>query len=181
MGPYVHALGDATNLAPLYAFIVGVLAQYYGKRLSEAPSSVITATALLSVAVFCYCGTRKQTAPILLVECLCAAWLVVSIAWRSVPIFGPLDFTVVRFYGKISYSFYLLHVLGMLFAGRLLDLAGFSVLELPISIAALVVTLVSILLVTPAAYLSWRFIEIPFVNFAKNSRPRLVQAPTPSP
>jgi peptidoglycan/LPS O-acetylase OafA/YrhL len=53
-------------------------------------------------------------------------------------------------------------------------------LELPVSVAAVIVTTVSILLVTPAAYLSWRFIEIPFVNFAKNIGPRLVQVPVPS-
>jgi peptidoglycan/LPS O-acetylase OafA/YrhL len=94
-----------------------------------------------------------------------------------VSIFKLLDFSLVRFYGKISYSFYLLHVLGMLFASRLLDLARFPVSELPISIAAVIVTLASILVVTPAAYLSWRFIEIPFVNFAKNIGPRLVSAP----
>jgi peptidoglycan/LPS O-acetylase OafA/YrhL len=180
-GPYVHALGDATNLAPLYAFVVGVLVQYCGKRLYDAPSSGIAAvTAILSVALFCYCGTRKQTAPILLVECLCAAWLVGLIAWRSEPIFRPLDFGVVKFYGRISYSFYLLHVLGIMFANRLLEFAGFAVSELPISVAAIALTVASILLVTPAAYLSWRFIEIPFVNFARNIGPRLVQAPLPS-
>jgi peptidoglycan/LPS O-acetylase OafA/YrhL len=95
-------------------------------------------------------------------------------------IFQPLDFAVVRFYGKISYSFYLLHPLGMLFANRLLEVAKFSIPELPISVATVIVTVVSILLVTPVAYLSWRFIEIPFVNFGKNYRPRLVEASVPS-
>jgi len=180
-GPYVHALGDATNLAPLYAFIGGVLAQYYGRRLSHAPSSLaVSIIATLSVALCWYCGTRKQTAPILLVECLCAALLVASIAWRPLAIFKPLDLGVVRFYGKISYSFYLLHVLGMLFATRLLGLAKFPISELPISVATVIVTIVSILLITPAAYLSWRFIEIPFVSFGKNIGLRLVQAPLPS-
>jgi peptidoglycan/LPS O-acetylase OafA/YrhL len=179
-GPYVRALGDATNLAPLYAFIVGVLAQHYGRRLSLVPSSlVVSIIAILSVVLFWYCGTRKQTAPILLIECLCVAWLVASIAWRPVAIFQPLDFSVVRFYGKISYSFYLLHVLGMLCATELFSLTRFPVTELPISIATVTVTIASILLVTPAAYLSWRFIEIPFINFGKNIGPRLVQVPLP--
>ncbi len=153
-GPYVHALGDATNLVSIIA--------------------------ILSVALCWYSGTRKQTAPILLVECLCAALLVASIAWRPLAIFKPLDLGVVRFYGKISYSFYLLHVLGMLFATRLLGLAKFPISELPISVATVIVTIVSILLITPAAYLSWRFIEIPFVSFGKNIGLRLVQAPLPS-
>src|SRR6266700_6803737 len=70
--------------------------------------------------------------------------------------------------------------LGMLFATRLLGLAKFPISELPISVATVIVTIVSILLITPAAYLSWRFIEIPFVSFGKNIGLRLVQAPLPS-
>jgi peptidoglycan/LPS O-acetylase OafA/YrhL len=180
-GPYVHALGDATNLAPLYAFIFGVLAQRHGRRLSQFSSPVVAAiTAILSIALFCYCGTRKQTAPVLLVECLCATWLVILIAWRNMPIFRPLDFGVVQFYGRISYSFYLLHVLGMFFANQFLGLLNFPLSELPISVAAVIVTAVSILVVTPAAYLSRRFIEIPFVNFGKAAPSELAQAPVPS-
>jgi peptidoglycan/LPS O-acetylase OafA/YrhL len=166
-GPYVHALGDATNLAPLYAFVVGVLAQHYGKRLRCVRPSAATATGILAVVLFCYGGTRKQTAPILLFECLCAASLVALIAWRPITLFKPLDSNVARFYGKISYSFYLLHVLGMLFANQLLAVAGFPLFALPISIGALVVTVLSVVITTPGAYLSWRFIEMPCVNIGK--------------
>jgi peptidoglycan/LPS O-acetylase OafA/YrhL len=170
-GPYVHALGDSTNLAPLYAFIVGVLAQHHGRRLSDIRPSVATLIAILSVVVFCYFGTRKQTAPILLLECLSAAWLVALIAWRPVPIFRPLDFGPVRFYGKISYSFYLLHVLGMLFASRLLGLAGISLSGLPVSVATIAFTVLSVMVTTPAAYLSWRFIELPCIELGKRGWP----------
>jgi peptidoglycan/LPS O-acetylase OafA/YrhL len=166
-GPYVHSLGDATNLAPLYAFVVGVLAQHYGKRLSDVSPPVVTFAAILSVIAFVYCGTAKQTAPILLLECLSAAWLVASIAWRPVSIFKCLDSSVVRFYGRISYSFYLLHTLGTLFANKLLTVATFQLSELPISVGTIVVTVASVLLTTPAAYLSWRFIESPFINLGK--------------
>jgi peptidoglycan/LPS O-acetylase OafA/YrhL len=166
-GPYVHALGDSSNLAPLYAFIVGVLAQHYGNRLSDIRPSSATVAAILSVVIFCYCGTRKQTAPILLIECLSAAWLVALIAWRPVAIFRPLDLSVVRFYGRISYSFYLLHVLGMLFANRLLLLTGVSLAGLPVSVGTVALTALSVIITTPAAYLSWRFIEMPGIKFGK--------------
>jgi peptidoglycan/LPS O-acetylase OafA/YrhL len=73
-GPYVHLLGDSTNLAPLYAFIVGVLAQHYGKRLTDIPQPAALLAAIFSLVVFCYLGTRKQTAIVLLLECLSAAW-----------------------------------------------------------------------------------------------------------
>jgi peptidoglycan/LPS O-acetylase OafA/YrhL len=160
-------LGDASSLAPLYAFIVGVLAQHYGRRLSDIRPSIAMVAAILSVVLFCYCGTHKQPALVLLLECASAAWLVALIAWRPVAIFKPLDFGPVRFYGKISYSFYLLHVLGMLFADRLLTLAGVSLSGLPVSVGTITLTVVSVMVTTPAAYLSWRFIEMPCIDFGK--------------
>jgi peptidoglycan/LPS O-acetylase OafA/YrhL len=164
-GPYVHVLGDASNLAPFYAFVFGVLAQRYGQRVAAFWPGAATLAACLSVILFCYCGTRKQTAPILLLECLGATWLVVLIAWQSVAFFKPLDSRIVRFYGRISYSFYLLHVLGIVFAFR--ALGEFPLSSLPISIATALAAVAAILITTPAAYLSWKFIEIPAINFAK--------------
>jgi peptidoglycan/LPS O-acetylase OafA/YrhL len=166
-GPYVHALGDSTILAPLYAFIVGVLAQHYGRRLSDIRPSIATVAAILSVIVFCYCGNHKQPALILLLECLSAVCLVTLIAWRPVALFKPLDLAAVRFYGKISYSFYLLHVLGMLFADRILGLAGISLSGLPVSVGTIALTVLSVMVTTPAAYLCWRFVEKPCINFGK--------------
>jgi peptidoglycan/LPS O-acetylase OafA/YrhL len=171
-GPYVHALGDSTTLGPLYAFIVGVLAQHYGRRLSDIRPSLATLATILSVVLFCYCGNHKQPALILLLECFSAACLVVLIAWRPIAIFRPLDFSPVRFYGKISYSFYLLHVLGMLFADRLLTLAGVSLSGLPVSVGAIAFTVLSVMVTTPAAYLSWRFIEMPCIDLGKRGWPR---------
>jgi peptidoglycan/LPS O-acetylase OafA/YrhL len=169
--PYAHALGDSTNLAPLYAFVVGVLAQHYGRCLSDIRPSVATGAAILSVIIFCYCGNHKQPALILLLECFSAACLVTLIAWRPVALFKPLDLAPVRFYGKISYSFYLLHVLGMLFASRALTLAGVSLSGFPASVGTFTFTVLSVMVTTPAAYLSWRYIEMPFINFGKTSRP----------
>jgi peptidoglycan/LPS O-acetylase OafA/YrhL len=166
-GSYVHALGDASNLAPLYSFVVGVLAQHYGRRLARIRASVATSIAALSIVLFCYCGMRKQTAPILLLECASAAWLVLLAAWRPVPMFQPLDVPLIGFYGRISYSFYLLHVLGISFAERLLSASGLSFSTLPVSLGIVALTLVSIAMTTPAAYLAWRFIELPGINFGR--------------
>ena len=41
--------------------------------------------------------------------------------FRHMALFKPLDFKLVRFYGRISYSFYLLHPLGILFAYRAIN------------------------------------------------------------
>jgi peptidoglycan/LPS O-acetylase OafA/YrhL len=174
-GAYVHLLGDATNLAPLHAFVVGVLVQHYGPRLRLA-APLATLAALASIALFLYCGTRKQTAPILLLECLSAAWLVVAVAFHPLAIFKPLDFWLARFYGRISYSFYLLHVLGMLFASRIV---GTSLSGLPVSLGTVLLTLLTIALTTPAAYVFWRYIEVPGLNLGKRFANSYVRAPAP--
>jgi exopolysaccharide production protein ExoZ len=160
-GPYIHLLGDATNLAPLYAFVVGVLAHRYERRLVDCPRAVATFAAFFSIVLFCYCGTRKQTAPVLMLECLCSAWLVMACARQPLALFCPLDVAVIRFYGRISYSFYLLHVLGILLASRILSATGASLSSLPVSVGAVAMTALSILVTTPVAYLFWRFIEVP--------------------
>jgi peptidoglycan/LPS O-acetylase OafA/YrhL len=90
------------------------------------------------------------------------------IAWRPVALFWPLDLGVVRFYGKISYSFYLLHLLGILFANQALAAANFPFAALPVSFAMITVLIASVLMTTPAAYLSWRYIEVPFINLGKS-------------
>ena len=67
-GVWVHLFGDATNLSPFYAFVVGVLIQHYGPRLRLPRRS--TPLPRSPRCVVPVCGTRKQTAPILLLECL---------------------------------------------------------------------------------------------------------------
>ena len=123
---------------------------------------------IAAVAVFWFGGSRHQSALIILLECLSAATLIGLIAWHPASsLFKPLDFAPVRFYGRISYSFYLIHSLGILFAFRTLDPLTLNAHGLPLSIAVIFVTLVSILITTPLAYLSWRFIETPGIRYGK--------------
>jgi peptidoglycan/LPS O-acetylase OafA/YrhL len=168
-GPYVHLLGGFTNLAPLYAFVVGVLLHFRGARITSLVSpGLATFAGIAAVSVFWFCGSRHQSALIILLECLCAATLIGLIAWHpTTSLFKPLDFAPVRFYGRISYSFYLLHPLGILFAFRILEPLTLNARGLPLSLTIIFTTLVSILLTTPIAYLSWRFIETPCIRLGK--------------
>jgi peptidoglycan/LPS O-acetylase OafA/YrhL len=175
-GPYVHLLGGFANLAPLYAFVVGVLLHFRGARITSLISpGLATFAGIVAIALFCFCGSRTQSALIMLLECLSAATLIGLISWHpATSLFKPLDFASVRFYGRISYSFYLLHPLGILFAFRILDPLTLNARGLPLSITVIFVTLASILLTTPLAYLSWRFIETPCIRLGK----RLGRRPT---
>ena len=168
-GPYVHLLGGFTNLAPLYAFVVGVLLHFRGARyVSILSPRLATFEGIAAIALFCFCGTRTQSALILLLECVSSATLIALIAWRpGMPLFKPLDFGIVRFYGRISYSFYLIHLLGISFAFRMINPAAMNADGMPLSVTIIFATLASILATTPAAYLSWRFIEAPAIAFGK--------------
>lgn len=168
-GPYVHLLGGFTNLAPLYAFVVGVLLHFRGPRYASGIGpGLATFEGIAAIAIFCFCGTRTQSALILLLECLSSATLIALIAWRpAMTLFKPLDFRLVRFYGRISYSFYLLHLLGISLAFRMMDPGAMNADGMPLSLTIALATGISILVTTPAAYVSWRFIETPAIAFGK--------------
>jgi peptidoglycan/LPS O-acetylase OafA/YrhL len=172
VGTYCHALGDGSNLAPLYAFIVGILVHFRGSVLARRlRAKWVSSIALLSVFVFCFAGLLKespQTGWLLVIECFTAALLVTLIVWHPrAMVFRPLDFRIVRFYGRISYSFYLLHPLSFLVAGWPVVALKFLAPGAPVTLLAGFTFVVSVLLVTPIAYLSWRYVELPGIALGR--------------
>jgi len=166
-GPYAHLLGGFTNLAPLYAFVVGVLIHCRGGLLRPFDHRPLT-SAIIAIATFCFCGTRTQSALVLMLECISAATTIALIAYcPAMPLFKPLDARLARFYGRISYSFYLMHPLGIALTFRCRVPQALDALGVPISLSVVCATLAAILITTPAAYLSWRFIEVPAISFGK--------------
>jgi peptidoglycan/LPS O-acetylase OafA/YrhL len=167
-GPYVHVLGDYTNLAPLYGFVMGVLAYGRGRDFLQLMSPRIQqALSVGAVILMGFCAVRKQTAPVILLEVWASAWIIASITFGPPnAVFRPLDFWLVRFYGRISYSFYLLHPLGIMMAIGCLSPFG-----LPPTIATGILTFVlAVLLTTPLAWLSWRTIELPSKRWGRSQR-----------
>ena len=106
-GSYVHLLGGFTNLAPFYAFVIGVLVHFKGVRIASlAGPGLATAVGITAIAVYIYCGAKKQTAPILMIECLSAATLVALIAGRpAMALFRPLDLGRSGFMGGFRTAF----------------------------------------------------------------------------
>ena len=167
VGQYSHAIGDDTNLAPIYAFPVGVLLHFRGRALCERLSPpAVGLGALTSVVLFCGCSFFKPVGTFtLLVQCATAAVLVGLVAYRGeAALFTVLDHAIVRFYGKISYSFYLLHPLALWSANwvTLELLKQFD--SLPVSLILLTAFAFSVAAITPLAYASWRFVEWPAMN-----------------
>ena len=157
VGPYVHLLGGATNLAPLYAFITGVLL-HFAVVDGYQPRHLVTGT-LMAILVFVICGTRKQTPLLNLGESLASGALILLVATSPTSkLFAVLDLPPVRFVGRISYSFYLLHVIGMSLALRFEPQGTLALFVL------------GVLCTIPLAWISWRCIEVPFMRLARAAK-----------
>jgi peptidoglycan/LPS O-acetylase OafA/YrhL len=174
-GPYAHLLGGATNLAPLYAFLAGLLLQSGGTLPSDASQSALpplraTLVASAAFVVMFIVAVRKQTAVTIAVETLCASALIYTATFgpRALAALRPFDLDVMRFYGRISYSFYLLHVIGLALAAGLLPSQQQPVMR------AVSLLLAALLITTPAAWLMWRFVEMPLIEIGRR---RLVTKP----
>ncbi len=169
-GPYVHLLGGFTNIASLYAFVVGVLIHFRGATTaSRIVPGLANVTAIAAIALFGFCGARTQSALVMMLECLSAGTLIMLVAWRQdlVP-FKVLDFKLVRLFGRISYSFYLVHPLGMWLAFRELNPSALHAWGMPLSVTIVFTTLVAIIFTTPAAWLAWRLVEMPAIAVGRN-------------
>nr|WP_276576236.1 acyltransferase [Bradyrhizobium zhengyangense] len=157
-GPYRDLLGGFTNLAPLYAFVIGVLL-HFASHAGHVPRFRVARTAV-ALSVLLICGLRKQTALTILGETVGSAMLIHLVALSDRDrLFALLDLAPVRFMGRISYSFYLLHPIGLTLAAR----SGTQ--------SSLVIFAMAVAYTIPLAWLSWRFFEMPFINFAK-TRPQ---------
>jgi peptidoglycan/LPS O-acetylase OafA/YrhL len=169
-GQYCHGIGDDTNLGPLFAFPVGVWLHFRGRAIVDrlSPRAATIAT-LGAIAAFCACSFFNTVASFgLLVECVSAAILVGLIAFRSkTRLFAPLDLGPVRFCGKISYSFYLLHPLSLWSSASVAHYLAGTYPAVPISIIAVIAAAYSIAATMPLAYLSWRYVELPAMNLKR--------------
>jgi peptidoglycan/LPS O-acetylase OafA/YrhL len=179
VGPYVHLLGGFTNLSPLYAFVAGVLLHHCGgslvAKLGARNGALLT---LAAFALFVFCALRKQNPILIMLECTSAGILIMMIAFSdwSRP-FRILDVPIVRFAGRISYSFYLLHPIGIAVAFRILDTNS-----LPVGAAIVATSLTAIAVTTAIAWPSWRLIEKPFVTLGRvfdRRRPDVTAAMVP--
>jgi peptidoglycan/LPS O-acetylase OafA/YrhL len=151
-GQFTKSIGDDTNLAPIFAFPVGILVHFWGRELAaKLPPWAVTLGAFVSVAIFCACTSFKPTGTwTLLVQCLSAATLVMLIAYRAE--------------AAVFYSFYLLHPLALWSTTWLSVYVIREFPAVPVTLMMVAAFIVSLAIVTPLAFLSWRFVELPAMN-----------------
>ena len=163
VGQFTQILGGFSNLGPLYAFLVGVVLHFTGRRLAEAlTGNGRTFAAIVASAVLIYCGFQKQTGWIILLETLSSGCIIALVAFApDLRLFRFLDATWSNFFGRVSYSFYLLHMIGLSIAVRFTNIEGSPI------VSALISTVLGVALTTPLAWISWQFIERPFVRLGR--------------
>jgi peptidoglycan/LPS O-acetylase OafA/YrhL len=157
---------------PFYCFVFGILVRSVGRaamsRLSGAGASLafVISVGALFAARSLFGPTSNFS---LVAEGLASAAIVAVVAYgQDVRAAGPLDFGFMRFYGRISYSFYLLHPLTLIVTWNMSDqLKWLLDAGVPGVMVAFGLFVLSAAAITPLAWLSWRLVEQPGIALGR--------------
>jgi peptidoglycan/LPS O-acetylase OafA/YrhL len=165
VGQYRDLIG--ANLAPLYAFLAGILVHFEGPKIARSISLRTSMwIPVLGIALFLVAGMLKQDAGLMiLMDCIGGALLVLAISqWPHQSMMKPLDWPLVRFYGRISYSFYLLH---MLTVAPAIALGARWFEHLNPWAAAMTLSVLTTLAAAVPALACYKLIEVPGINLGR--------------
>ena len=178
--PWINLVDTPLGLRLLPFFAVGMIVFAFGRKGSEWCPAPIAALVLVLAAV----GTLVP--PALLstdfqtkhhVEMVCDAIIVGLLAFGSIGRLGKLfDHSIVRFYGRISYSFYLVNPLTLIVYWNAPGVLGRLVLGsgIPGIVMALIMLVTSVVVTTPIAWLIYRYVERPGISIGKLIAARLL-------
>jgi len=175
---------DVNALVWLFAFYLGLMLPSWGSLIASGMSRHLLWTRAGFVSVFCTFmlvrpalhGYGTDTpALVQYVEAIAAAMLLSLIVYgRELRCYRLLDHPLVRFFGKISYSLYLVHYLVMyVFATMLFThTPEGSLMRYPVVYSAIIAT-VTVLGSTALAALSYVWIERPGIEIGKEVAKRV--------
>jgi peptidoglycan/LPS O-acetylase OafA/YrhL len=168
-GPWNRVIGAPNLFGTIHAFIPGVAAFFLAPKLLKGCSPRI-ATLTLAGTITGFLASR----PILgvgshwavLSEAVFGAIAVAILAFGHPGGFGRMfDVSLIRFFGRISYSFYLLHPLTLMVMWKMPHvLANAIKAGLPVLVVAIVLFVASTAAVTPLAFATYRWVERPGVT-----------------
>jgi peptidoglycan/LPS O-acetylase OafA/YrhL len=161
---------------PLFAFAFGVYLRARGAtvvaRIPPGYRGLCAAGALIALAAAALLGGSKHR---MLIEAWSATVLLgILVYGRQAAIAKFLGLGPIRFLGRISYSFYLLHPLGLAVVWRRPEFWG-PVVEagMPRLLLVLLLWAATVLAVLPIAYLVHRFVELPGIELGRRVCARL--------
>lgn len=165
LGSKMRALGP--DLTTLYAFPLGMLAFFHRHLVRRIPPKwsatcfVVSFVVMGSVRLL-ISYTSNWAA---IIEVALAAVVVAYLAYGVLgPIGSLFDHPVIRFYGRISYSLYLLHLLPLILIWSAPDAVGMVVRwGIPTALVAFGLSALTIIVTTPMAWLVYRHVERPGV------------------
>lgn len=123
----------------------------YGMRYDTVVTGMAPVVLFFVLSGFVLARSLENDASALLIYLIAAAE-------KHSRMFAVLDLKMVRFVGRISYSFYLLHLIGLGLAARWQNQPAISLF-----VCAVAMTI-------PLAWTSWRWVEVPFLRF-RRARP----------
>jgi peptidoglycan/LPS O-acetylase OafA/YrhL len=176
--PYRYLINNGGFVTFFYAFVLGIGTHRIGPQLIDwirrrglRPWFVATMLILFFVPRANLGGMSRWAR---FAECIAAAGLI------AVLVYGPaktnlsrvLNLSLFRFYGRMSYSFYLLHPITLMVLWAMpARLSRWLDAGIPAVLICLGLTIASVAAITPLAWLSWRFIEIPGIAAGRRLSP----------
>jgi peptidoglycan/LPS O-acetylase OafA/YrhL len=108
-------------------------------------------------------GVRAHHIQVLCIEMLCDGFIIGLLAFGNLGLLGKFfDHAIIRFYGRISYSFYLVNPLTLLVCWHIPGALGKVMqMHIPGAIVALMLFVISVVVTTPIAWLMHKYVERP--------------------
>lgn len=167
---WAAGFGYGVSLTPLLAFALGMIVYRYRPHYS---STMTWCLLVISAALFClprlFLGTSASDYRwITILESIASASLISIVICESrLKMAAFLDRTIPRFYGRISYSLYLLHPLALVALFNRFPYRSLYEGGMPATAVSALLVLLTFAMTTPVAWLTWKLIERPGIRLGR--------------
>jgi len=178
-GPWSHLLGRSIPLGILFSFIAGMVAFTSGRIcVQHVPSNLQPQLFVGAVLLFFLSRPLLGFAShwSVIAEVYASTVMVSLLTFGDIGKFGKMfDSKSARFYGRISYSLYILHPLTLIVIWHIPDaIAAALAAGVPYLVVAALLPVLSIAAITPLAWAMWRFVERPGIEAGRWLNARIV-------
>jgi peptidoglycan/LPS O-acetylase OafA/YrhL len=160
IGSWNKLLVGAGGFGEIYAFIPGMAAFLYGEpivRRLRFPTQAVVAAIVIFAISRAVIGWSSGWTP--LAETLSCTAIVAILAFGPYQLGNSIAFRTARFFGRISFSFYLLHPLFLLLPINMTEQITVMVRHANPLLIDAVLFMCSVALITPIAWLQYHFVE----------------------